>query len=368
MDFGILVDVAIGVCAVLILFSIAASAVNEFIADTLMQLRGKALVKAVETLLERELEMGGEGKVSAAELVENFYRDPDIRVLMNGKRRPSAIEARRYALTMLKLLAERGPLAGALTQRIEAARKEAVHSVQATFRALGREEEGSLIAAKLGVGAEILKRIPTESVKTLDAMVTRLEAEFDEVMDRASGWYLRRTKLNLLAIGLVLAVGSNIDILSYADRMITADDVSGKIEMISRLVDSEELATRVKDSVLTGNRDTEPGGSLFDPEKLGKVESEVAYAIVQLESFDVKIGWDCRPHEDGPYNDLVLPGGFYCSEGDSLPVPSPSQVIGWVLIALGVTFGAQMWFDLVRRLVRLRTAGITGGVASRPEG
>ncbi len=366
MDFGILVDVAIGVCAVLILFSIAASAVNEFIADTLMQLRGKSLVQALETLLERELEKSG-GKATAAELVEKFYADPDIRVLMNGKRRPSAIEARRYALTMLKLLAERGPLAGALTQRIEAARKEAVHSVQTTFRALGREEEGSMIAAKLGVGAEILKRIPTESVKTLDAMVTRLEAEFDEVMDRASGWYLRRTKLNLLAIGFVLAVGSNIDILSYADRMITADDVTGKIDTIARLVGSKELEDRVKASDVVGGQPAAVAmGPLVSEEKLAMLNSDLDYAVAQLAVLDVKIGWDCRADAPGRFNDLVVP--FYCEAGQSLPVPSPSQIFGWVLIAFGVTFGAQMWFDLVRRLVRLRTAGITGGVASRPDG
>ena len=389
MELGILVDVAIGVLAVLVLFSIATSAVHEFIADKLLNLRGKSLEQAIEKLLAREVTRSNmtEDDLPSGEVLRDFYADPDIRVLMNGERLPSAIEGRRYALTVLKILSGRHHLKAALDERIEAARVDAEATVRDVTDDIGLDAAGDAIAEKLGKGAAAVNQLANESVETVDAVLKRLEGEFDELMDRASGWYLRQAKVNLFVIGLILAVGSNIDILRYADRMVTSGDVSSRIETVKALIGSEELERRVefyeareaaRAAALAGDKADDPvateasSGSegdapqtAVDPEKLEGLGEEIGFIVGQLDALDVKIGWDCRQKGQGGL-DLPFSGG-YCEEGQALPMPSPSQVIGWVLIAFGVTFGAQVWFDLVKRLVRLRTSGLTGGLATRPQ-
>lgn len=394
MGLGVTVDVAIGVCAIIILFSVAASAINEFVADTIFRLRGRALAGAIKKLLERDLARDNElakaqekfadrgatppaavavpvGEEREPEtgnsLLEAFFKDPDIRVLMTGSRRPSAIEGRRYALTVLKLMEDREGLRTVFQERLDAARREAQGAVHAAAAQIGVEKEGNAIAEKIGAGADVLAKFANESVQTIDIAVKRLEGEFNEVMDRVSGWYLRRTKFNLFCIGLFLAVGSNVDVLSYADRMITTEDLSAKVSTVAKFVESEELKLQIdKADFRPGDDASAEGTALYDPEKLGKLDQDIAYAVAQLGDLDVKVGWDCRKNQ-GEGADLPWFTG-HCDEGESLPKPTPSQIIGWILIGFGVTFGAQMWFDLVKRLIGLRTSGITGGVATRPGG
>lgn len=411
MELGILVDVAVGVLAVLVLFSIATSAVNEFVGDWIFRLRGKALAQAIEKLLAREAGRAGADPsvVTPRGLRDAFFADPDIRVLMNGDRLPSAIEARRYALTVLKMLSERHELKAALDARIDAAHRESNTWVDTVAEVAGTDA-GEVLAERLGKGVAAVKRLGAESVETVDAVLKRLEGEFDELMDRVSGWYLRRTKVMLFAIGLVLAVGSNIDLLGHADRMLTEGDVRSRIDSLAELVESGELQAlierhdrREQMAVLAtvagkplGDEEGEvrtamvpsvagdaARADLFDPKHLTDLDREIGDILNQFGDFNVKVGWDCVavPGDRA----VLIASARYClwrtgqaAAGQSLadarsarlglPVPTTSQAIGWVLIAFGVTFGAQMWFDLVKRLVRLRTSGLTGGVATRPEG
>ncbi len=397
----------------LVLFSIGTSAVNEYTADNWLNLRGKTLAEAVEKLFERALEdpAGREGEAAVAkrggdvrELVAEFYHHPDIRVLMNGKRKPSAIEARRYALTALKVLAyQRHETAAALRSRLDVAAAEIGGALRDVSGAAGAADLGQRLAARLATGADAVADLGDEAVATLDAAVARMEREFDEVMDRASGWYLRKTKLMLFAIGLALAIGSNIDILRYADRMLTAGDLAGRVDTVSEIIGSPAWACHVSencdaDRTAEAAKTGAPAAAADDPDSVSRVampqvpdildgprgselEGEIDLIFEHMGMLDVQVGWDCI---DVPDDRIVLPlseryclwrtgasagpgaGAAHAQTGDGaaaglrlgLPFPTASQVLGWILIAFGVTFGARMWFDLVKRLIDLRTAGI----------
>lgn len=376
MDFGVLVDVALGILAVVILFSLGASAINEFVADNIMRLRGRTLARGIEQLLAKRTGLEG---AALGELVEDFYRDASIRALMEGGRRPSAIEPWRYALTALKLLNERDAAKAEARDRFAAARRELASVVRETARNLGAPEGGAEINRRLDVALDRAAAAGATAAQELDVMLATLEAEFNEAMDRVSGWYLRRTKINLFVIGLLLAVGANVDLLRYADRMMTQDALNERVETVQSLFGDTQFqqafAGYVGSNAAAEASETEETVASDDDAEdlfgLGRLNDQIGMIVGSLDDLDVQIGWECtRLGSDEPTLPLVR--RFCDTPGTGLPAPSASQIIGWFLIAFAVTLGAQFWFDLFKRLAHLRTAGITGSVAvaqaSRPSG
>ena len=47
----------------------------------------------------------------------------------------------------------------------------------------------------------------------VEGRLQELEDEFNQTMDRVSGWYARQAKMTLFLIGLFLAIGATIDLI-----------------------------------------------------------------------------------------------------------------------------------------------------------
>lgn len=295
MNFGVFIDIAAGVLAVMIVFSLAASAIGEMISEYILRLRCTMLAKGVRNLL-------GAGHFDAVAVafktahapgtppdrdavldwgVKAFFADPQIDALMDGTRKPSAITPERYALALQAL----------------------VGAANAPDRA-------------------------------------GLAAEFAETMDRASGWYARRMKLVLFAIGLVLAGGANIDLLGYANRLAAETQVRDRATAYA--------------TVVAGRAPTPVDAAADDAVVPAQVVAEVSGLATALDALDARIGWTCTAQAARP---VVEPGTWFCAPGTGFEVPPFSRIIGWLLIASGVTLGAEFWFGLFRKLVGLRTSG-----------
>lgn len=348
MNLGVLLDAALSALAVMMLFSLAASAINEFISDALMKLRGKTLEEAICRLLADKPAIAG---ATAPEKAERFFEDPDIRALMQGTRRPSAIEPRRYAVTVLKLLGRRDDLLRQAEDELRTAREAVLASLPAGLNAETVEQALAAVAAR----AEAFRT-------TFDREVAALEHEFNEAMDRATGWYLRRVRLNLFVIGLVMAVGANVDLLHYTDRLMTQASVRDKATIYSQMLGqgwAEKLGPTPDAEAARTDTLALPAQAALPEDLRMQVRDETERLLGTLEGLQVQIGWDCRPRNPGEWpNPIDRLGG--CPDDTTYGLPSPSQIIGWIIIAFGVTLGAQFWFDLFKRMVNLRTAGLVG--------
>ena len=60
----------------------------------------------------------------------------------------------------------------------------------------------------------------------IDTARTHVEDRFNEVMDRATGWYKRKVQIILFVIALAIAVGLNADTINVADRL-SRDEAPG---------------------------------------------------------------------------------------------------------------------------------------------
>jgi len=201
-----ILDTAIGVIFVLILFSTVCAAVRESI-ESILKTRASYLEYGIRELLA---DKGAGGLVEklynhplVAGLFAGDYRPPtsSTRSVSDWKRRnlPSYIPARNFAAALIDMAA-RGqvgtpPPAGEPGKIDLDAIRKTVSTLQND-----RVERVLLNAIDLAEG-------------DINQAVANLAAWFDSGMDRVSGWYKRLSSRIIFVLALVLALILNIDLL-----------------------------------------------------------------------------------------------------------------------------------------------------------
>jgi hypothetical protein len=190
-DFRAL-DVAIGLAFLYWLLSIVCSAIVEAIAG-FWGWRARNLERAIKRLLGDD--------------DDQFWKNERIRVLQKsdgrGRRKPSYIPARAFALTVLYEFADdlRGDDPG-LTPTAEI-----------------RKRRQQVDKIKIKAVKAALSDVVSEGRTEFDDFRGALETKFDEVMDRASGWYKRKTQFALVTIATVVTLAGNVDSVQVAESL-----------------------------------------------------------------------------------------------------------------------------------------------------
>ncbi len=327
MDFGVLVDVCLGVLAIMILFTLAAAAINEMIADNILNMRGKSLHDAIVGLLRKYAALAGtkdaakiDATVDAA--VARFYEAPELQ---------STMEERSWLKRLLQ---------GRMSVKGDYRPPSAIEpSVFAT------------VVARI-VDDPTVFAAPADPA-VLKAAVPSFASDFALTMDRVSGWYVRKVKTSLFVIGLLLAIGANVDLLRYAEDMADDANLSTRIDATAAMI-----------GALEAKGGTPPGAT--PPADLSEATAALTERIraleTDLETAGLTVGWACVDEGSSVIGDAL--GRWSCPESSPhLNGANAPQILGWLIIAFGVTLGSQFWFDLFRSLVNLRTPGKTGGTA-----
>jgi hypothetical protein len=360
------VDVGIALVYVFVLVSLLVSALNELVAGLLKQ-RAKALWRGIGELIRSD------------SLRDAFYAHPMILSLgppVSGARMtplsmagPSYIPTKVFALTLLDLLqqpharieeAERA--LGTLVTSLRAGDTAPVAATATTIAnlaaALPATEVGNAVRADLtrlttllnatgttavqllpvietvraslpaqlsaGLQAEarkhseelasVLRVLAEQAAGNVERLRTAVEQWFDAAMDRVSGWYKRWTQLWQLIIGLILAVALNINIVTIG--LTLWNDIPLRTAIVA---EAEKLA-----------QESESSPRLDRTREL-------------LKATRLPLGWpDGLPFIQRPFDWKTFDG---------------SLLAGWLLTAIGASFGAPFWFDLLNRFVKLRSGG-----------
>jgi hypothetical protein len=172
---------------------------------------------------------------------------------------------------------------------------------------------------------ETIERLDNEQVRRIlvllydeaegDARRFRAGVErwFDEGMERVSGWYRRRVQVALWMLALVVAFAVNADSVQLARTLWTDDAVR---EAVVQQADRAAAGTEVGD---------------------------VAQEVTDLDELAIPLGW-------------TLDAG----EARSVPRDLGSalaKLVGLVVTAAALTFGAPFWFDVLRKVAQVRSAG-----------
>ncbi len=307
-----MLDVAIGIVFVFVLMSTVCSAIREVI-EAKLKTRAAYLERGIRELLH---DLDGKGVAHSFfnhPLIYSLYsggyqgaaqRDKERpRMLARGGSLPSYIPARSFAIALLDIAAK-GPVTDEVSSD-PAAPELSIESVRASVLNLKNPP----------VQRALLAAIDTAR-GDLDRARANIEAWYDSAMDRVSGWYKRTTHWILFWIALVLAVGLNIDTLAIADYLYRHDSAR------------ETVVALAADAV-----NNQSAGGLAYQE-----------AATQLESLGLPIGWSNswqRPGISGPWHESAW--------GIAGPI------LGWLVTAFAATLGAPFWFDLLNKIMVIRS-------------
>jgi hypothetical protein len=142
-----------------------------------------------------------------------------------------------------------------------------------------------------------------------------IEGWFDDTMDRVTGWYKRHSQIWTVLFAVVVTVLTNADTIRITRQLWTDPVARAKILENAKLRAAQQAQ----------NQTSSPSALASDEQSL-------------LGSL---IGKPYRP-----------PG-----QGEDPTIWWLEHLLGLVLTAIAVSLGAPFWFDLLKKLMNLRTAG-----------
>jgi hypothetical protein len=331
-------DVVIGLVFVYLLYSLLGTLLQEIIA-TNIGLRGMVLEKAVKRMLNDDHTNPGK------QFSDAFYGHPLIAYLSDGcwplGKRPSYIDQDTFSKVVIDLLRGQAAMPGSDDRKsIQSSLQNKELAWDTTFKI---QHQTSLY----------LCSVWADSQGDVAKFKTELEQWFNEMMDRTTGWYKKYTQLILMGVGLLIAVVFNVDtikiekqlqtnpalraqVVAQADAYVKAhpnlDQQLAQTSASMQQLDSGAKKDSLKHSLSTSQKEKKISDSLYTA-----ATNLVGTDLHSLNS-TLAIGWQ---------------GKCFCDDFNSVTL---IMIVGWILTALAISMGAPFWFDLLNKLMQLRSS------------
>jgi hypothetical protein len=306
-------DIAIGAVFIFLLLSIFATTVNEII-FSFLNMRGRELLRGIATLLSDVQKTG---------LVTEIYNHGQVFGLFEGNfdprkpgKLPSYIPSRNFALALLDAVAQ--PFS-------EVSIVQAAAAAPAGAPAVTAQEAIVLTQAFKDAASKWANDGATEKVgKALVSMIAMagndalklqksVEDWYNSGMDRVSGWYKYKTQWMLFAIGLVIAVATNADTIHIVKQL--SQDSTLRASIVA-------AAESAKEPLVNQGLSTQ-----------GRIDA-AKQSLSDINNVGVPLGWH---------------------RGDWSAAHAPNLVLGWLLTAIAVSLGAPFWFDILNKIMVVRS-------------
>ncbi len=395
---NVVLDVFIGLIFIYLLYSLLATVLMELISRW-FNLRARMLMKGLRRMLEDHVDAKGNWFQKTTlynyiadifiniqrffvpfkkreKLVRRFYDQPSIKYLGEDKSfsKPGYLEAYNFSSTIVQMLR---------TSRYDGSTNNESELIK-----------NSLDSNLLNITPETLSHLQNlfaDARQDAYGFRARLEQWFDETMQRANGWYKRQTQIILLVLGFIMAWQFNVDTIAISKILLKDKKVREQLvelaiskkdnygEMIDSvksittkttrnfLTDSTEVTV---DSVVINNQGTYLDSAYkFLREDAQEVQHLLGlkrqYSIdinctEMIRSFDsliitvkdekLKAVLEKTKQESIDNCKIKLPANKYQRNGFLM-------FIGWLLTAFAISLGAPFWFDMLNKIVKLRSSG-----------
>jgi hypothetical protein len=165
-------------------------------------------------------------------------------------------------------------------------------------------------------------------------------------MERVSAGYKRNTQFILSIIALVIAVGMNADTITIAERLWTDSTLRANVNAMAKSVDPEALSTKVAWNDATD-------------QMLDKTGLPMGWSVDELKALGFD-GDSLTSLHKGELPSLdALKDSAWSVPGKLFGTPRGLyKILGLILTAIAVSMGAPFWFDILNKLVNVRTSGL----------
>lgn len=343
--FGMeVLEVVIGLLFVYLLLSLLASIVNEIITGTI-SLRGRFLAKAITRFIDDD-----QNKLSKKFFDHPLYKRirPHSRFKWIQKiKYPSYLGKDGFSKIFLDTILDE-----------ESEDKSGV--IPVTFERLKQSVQEN---QKEGEVKQMLLSLINDAEQVenkLEKFINDLENWYDTLMDRLGGWYKRRIQLFLFIIGLSIAIVFNADTFLIVNRL--SDNPEQRQQLVAMAESFQEKVgedglQRFYEKSIEKRMDSSFVANL---KELGEEDStrvlELYYNTLQFQELS---GEDLPAVQAvlglGSITDITIPetiNGFWPVAGWIV-----QKLFGWVLTALAISLGAPFWFDLLNKIMKVRSSG-----------
>jgi hypothetical protein len=250
------------------------------------------IIGVVLSLRAKYLRKGITTLLGSEDLTWKFYQHPLIKALCSGEKLPSYIPARAFALALMDIVAP-----------AVISRPRNSHDIRAGIAAMPESD----------IKKSLLLLID-DSGNDLSQVRESIEEWFHSAMDRVAGSYKQRTQVTLLLLGFILAVVLNVNTLFIANRL------SYDSALRESLVAQSQALVQLP-----------PAGSEVSP------ADRIKENLKAIEGLGLPIGWSMGMSNLRTTSQYIV------------------TLLGWLLTALVIPFGASLWFDVLNKFMVVRS-------------
>ena len=304
-------EIGVGLILVFLLVSLILTAVRESI-ESFSHSRARDLEHALAELLD---DRDGTG------LRKQLYNHPLIFSLFPGDARLSAFDAagKRVKPQQDSAASAAAPAPAESASTLRSARalpsyiprelfSSALEDLLSSGNVSGRVQDAYSTLLRVGGG-------------DVEAARKGLEQWYDAAMDRASGWYRRRSQKIVGILGVILAVLLNVNAVAIGQYLATNDVAREQVLKVAGAIDAAGLPA--------------------DPGEQARILD------ARVRTIGLPIGWDSV--QVARLGDRFK-GDFVADVGAVLLL-----IAGYLIVGLAATLGAPFWFDVLGKIMVIRS-------------
>jgi len=315
-----ILDVVIGLFFIYLVLALVTSTISELIAQ-LLALRGRVLRDGIRTMLSDFSNSGLADTLYKHPLISSLRPNRGKRNLVPGPKLPSYIPSHTFTLALLDIIVNENSNTFVPILDLERIKE----SVNTSKQLLMNEELKRQLDIILDLSEDIQEALLV------------METWFNDTMNRARGWYKRRVQFIILLIAFLIAGFANADSIMLYNRLST--DATVRQAFVDNAGEFLETQPPITPADPEESADTETEATVSDITERIEYISELQASITN----DLQvIGWS-----DEPGHTLAPP---------TTPTGWVMKVTGIVITALAVSLGAPFWYDLLSKLVNLRSS------------
>jgi len=328
--FGLpILELAIGLCFVYLLLALICTTVNETIAGITGR-RAATLEKGILALV------GGDQSFK-----NEIYNHPLVSSLKDpsGKSKPSYIAPSKFALSVMHIVKSSGKQSGDQD------------SLRAGLKAAEAKPYAQALSVVLAETA-----LPGEREKSDQE---KIEAWFNDGMDRVSGWYKRKTTLWIYVLAAIVVITLNADTIRMSRILWSNQAVrTAVVEQAKARTQAEQSSEPLPMVEYTKPNEPNSGVPI-------RANGSSALTPAESDTLGKLTGWS------GPIQEWRGLGAATPTSGSGADGSTPQQggaltpylsfffrtFVGLFLTIVAVSQGAPFWFDALNRFMNIRSAG-----------
>jgi hypothetical protein len=374
---SIALEVVIGLVLIYLLYSLLATVLSELIA-TILGLRARNLKEAVDRMLNDEKESKFWQRLYDSlnlmknpknKVVDAFYNHPEIKYLGSSGifKMPSTFNAGSFSKTIISMLFGNDPIS-----------REAIES---RLKGMYTQAEGQPKEAKTKIKldpetAEYIHSLWQESQGDMAKFRLQLEGWFDRTMEQTTEWYKRKIQIILLVLGFFLAWFFYADTFIIVKKLSTDKDAREKmVSMANAYVENNK--TLVDNTAIIDTAELKAFGQKLD--SLLAVKKQLDADIARANTILGSGAWlpdTIKVVTDAKTKEITYIPPIDCASISKKKMPDQNgnmafgtcekwgylfrllyhHFFGFLITVIAISLGAPFWFDLLNKMMKLRTS------------